>query len=166
MKKLLIAVFDDHDKAARGIQKLLSEGIDRDDIAAIAKGEDTPEKSFELDKMNEHIGWWAKTGTVWGGIFGLLTGAFVSVIPGFGPIVAAGHIIPALAGAIGGAMVVGPAAALGAWMADFAVEEAQKLRYHDLLEEGKVLVAVKGDDESLQKARKALEGLAQEVKVH
>jgi len=166
MNKAVIAVFDSHDKAGEAIRKLLQAGIDEEAIAAIGKGEDTPEKNFELHKENEHIGWWAKTGTVWGGIFGLLTGAFVSVVPGFGPIVAAGHIIPALAGALGGAMVVGPAAALGAWMADFAVEEAQKVLYHKYLEEGKVLVIVKGDEATVKKAETILKPLAVETKIH
>jgi uncharacterized membrane protein len=167
MSKVLIAVYDNHEKAAEAIDALLKAGIDREKIVALGKGEAAPAEKFEREKMNEHIAWWAKTGTVWGGIFGLLTGAFVSVVPGFGPLVAAGHIIPALAGALGGAMAVGPAAALGAWMADFAVEEAERLRYHKYLEEGKVLVIVRGDEATVAKARETLEALGgAEVKVH
>jgi len=166
MSKLLIAVFDDHEKAGEGIQSLLDAGIDREAIAALGKGEETPEKDFEQSKLNEHIGWWAKTGTIWGGIFGLLTGVFVATVPGFGPIVAAGHIIPAIAGALGGAMVVGPAAALGAWMADFAVEEAEKLRYHKDLEQGRVLVIVRGDEATVRKAESVLKPLAVKLKIH
>jgi len=157
MSKLLIAVFDGHKEAAESIKALLESGIDRQAIAALGKGEESPEKEFELQKENEHIKWWAETGTVWGGIFGLLAGAFLSVVPGFGPIVAAGHIVPAIAGALGGAMTVGPAAALGAWMADFALEEAEKIRYHKYLEAGKILLIVRCDEPCAEKARSLLD---------
>ena len=58
--------------------------------------------------------YWGKLGAFWGGLLGLLLGAAFLVIPGIGPVVAAGSVVAWIVGALEGALVVGGLTALGA----------------------------------------------------
>jgi len=116
MKKTLVAIYEKHEDASEAVKKLLEGGLSKEHIFALSKGEDTPEKSFEIEKENESILFWGKQGAIWGGLFGLLAGGIFSLVPGFGPIVAAGPVVSSLAGFLGGAATFGSASALAAWL--------------------------------------------------
>ncbi len=167
MKKSLIAVYTNHDDLMDAINRLIEAGVAREHISALAKGEDTPEKSFEIEKENDAILFWGKQGAFWGGLFGLLAGGLFSVVPGFGPLVAAGPIVSSLAGLLGGAATFGSASALAAWLADFSVEAAEAKKYEDLLNEGKLLLIVHGSPDEIEKAQNILRELGKgEWKIH
>ena len=57
---------------------------------------------------------WDKHGAFWGGIWGLLFGSAFFVIPGIGPLVAAGPLVVAIVSALEEAVAVGAIGALGA----------------------------------------------------
>ena len=57
---------------------------------------------------------WDKHGAFWGGIWGVLLGSAFFVIPGIGPLVAAGPLVVAIVSALEGEVVVGAIGALGA----------------------------------------------------
>ena len=166
-KEQLIAVYDNHDDAAQAVEALLKAKVPKETISVLGKGEGgEPKDEFELNKENEDIAYWGKQGAFWGGLWGFLMGAFFFFIPGFGPLVATGPVIASLAGALGGAAVVGSAAALVAWFKDLGVEEVEAIRYKDLLKEGKTLVIVHGKG-AIDLAKPALEALGTgEVKVY
>ncbi len=166
-KEQLIAVYDNHDDAAQAVEALLKAKVPKEAISVLGKGEgEEPKDEFELNKENEDIAYWGKQGAFWGALWGFLMGAFFFFIPGFGPLVATGPVIASLAGALGGAAVVGSAAALVAWFKDLGVEEVEAIRYKDLLKEGKTLVIVHGK-EAIDLAKPALEALGTgEIKVY
>ncbi len=167
MKKSLIAVYEKHEDAKEAIKRLLDAGLTKEQISALAKGEDTPEKSFELEKENEAILFWGKQGAFWGGLFGLLAGGLFSVVPGFGPLIAAGPIISSLAGLIGGAATFGSASALAAWFADMSLEKAEALHYEEQLKKGKILIIVHGSPEEIERAKKSLEEIGRgKINIH
>ena len=166
-KEQLIAVYDNHDDAAQAVEALLKAKVPKEAISVLGKGEGgEPKDEFELNKENEDIAYWGKQGAFWGALWGFLMGAFFFFIPGFGPLVATGPVIASLAGALGGAAVVGSAAALVAWFKDLGVEEIEAIRYKDLLKEGKTVVIVHGK-EAIDLAKPALEALGTgEIKVY
>ena len=57
---------------------------------------------------------WGKTGAFWGGLWGMLFGSALFVIPGVGPLFAAGPLVAWIVGALEGAAVIGGMSALGA----------------------------------------------------
>ncbi len=57
---------------------------------------------------------WDKNGAFWGGIWGVLLGSAFFVIPGIGPLVAAGPLVVAIVSALEGAVAVGAIGASGA----------------------------------------------------
>ena len=57
---------------------------------------------------------WGKNGAFWGGIWGVLLASAFFVIPGIGPLVAAGPLVVAIVSALEEAVAVGAIGALGA----------------------------------------------------
>jgi hypothetical protein len=94
------------------------------------------------------------TGGVAGGVLGWLTGIGVLAIPGIGPLVAAGPIVAALAGAgalgtVGG--VIGALVGLG-------IPEYEAKRYEGRIREGGVLLSVHCDSSDwIRRAKNVLE---------
>ncbi len=166
-REQLVALYKTHEDAAEAIHALLKAGVSKEDISVIGKGEGgEPKDEFELEKENEDIAYWGKQGAFWGALWGFLMGAFFFWVPGFGPLVATGPVIASLAGALGGAAVVGSATALLAWLMDLGIEEAEAHRYEDLLKEGYTLVIVHGKA-AIDKAQPVLEALGKgELKVY
>jgi uncharacterized membrane protein len=157
----LVAVYDTHESAAKAVQILTDKGIvERSDISVIGRGGyGEPKDSLQIDKENKDIIEWGKEGAIWGGLLGFLTGAAVYWIPGFGPLIAAGHVLPSIVGALGGATTVGSAAALLGWFVDIGIEESDAHRYSDLIKEGKLLILVQGNEDTVAKAKEALSSL-------
>jgi len=109
MAKTVIGLFDSTDVAQDAVQELVDSGFTRDHISLVSQ------ESEEAHAVGgTHDGEAASTGavggTVLGGALGLLVGAGLLVIPGIGPILAAGPI----AAAIGTTTAAVGAAALGA----------------------------------------------------
>ena len=162
-----IAVYDNHDDAAEAIHTLLKAGISKEDISVVGKGEGgEPKDEFVLEKEKEDVAYWGKEGAFWGAVWGFLIGALFLWVPGFGPLVASGPIIASLAGALGGAAVVGSTTALVVWFMDLGIEEIEAHRYADMLKEGKTLIIVHGKT-AIEKAKPTLENLGKgEVKTY
>jgi len=154
----LIAVYNTHAEVADAVRLLTEKKIvEREDISVLGKGEEgEPKDSLQIDKENADIVRWGKEGVIWGGIWGFLTGAFFMWVPGFGPLLAAGPIISSLAGALGGAAIVGSISALVGWFVDIGVEESDAEHYANLIKEGKLIVLVHGNAETVAKAEEAL----------
>ncbi|MCF6206259.1 MAG: hypothetical protein L3J47_05135 [Sulfurovum sp.] len=157
----LVAVFSTHEEAARAVQVLTESGIvERNDISVIGKGgHGEPKDSLQIDKENADILEWGKEGAIWGGLMGFLTGAAVFWIPGFGPLIAVGHVLPSIVGAFGGALTFGSVSALIGWFVDIGIEESDAHHYSDLIKEGKLLILVQGNEETVTKAKEALSSL-------
>jgi len=153
MKVELVAACKNHEDALKAINRLLESGISKESIMVLSKVKD----DFELEKENEDIAFWGKIGAGWGAIVGLLVGAAISFVPGFGPIVGAGPIVSSLAAAAGGAAVAGSLSALTALLVDLGIEEIEALKYEELLKKGYYLILIEGKD-ALQ-AQKVLEEL-------
>ncbi|WP_294924389.1 hypothetical protein [uncultured Paracoccus sp.] len=92
----------------------------------------------------------AAVGAAVGGGAGLLAGLGVIVVPGFGPMMAAGWLVSALGGAAGGALAGGMAGVL----VDLGVAQDDAAGYADALGQGGIAVSVRFPEEH----RPAVEG--------
>lgn len=104
------AVFEHDDAAVRSVEHLIAEDFPMDRISLLrrASGMGDDPIGVAYDASGERMKVWGQQGAFWGAIWGLLAGAAgLFVLPGIGPIVAAGPIIEALAGAITGAALTG-----------------------------------------------------------
>jgi hypothetical protein len=100
---------------------------------------------------------WGKCGAFWGGMWGLLFGSAIFVIPGIGPIVMAGPLIGWLVGALEGAVVVGGLSALGAALVSLGIPKNSALAYETEIQAGKFLLVAHGMPSEVARARALLE---------
>jgi hypothetical protein len=94
----------------------------------------------------------AGTGAVIGGVLGLLAGIGALAIPGFGPLIAAGPIMAALAGVGAGGVVGGLTGAL----VGMGIPEYEAKRYEGRVKTGGILVSVHCDDSDWTKKAKVI----------
>lgn len=120
---LAVGVFDSEDKATRVIEKLIEEDFPADRLSILRKTGGMGDDMLGLAYTNtaERVKAWGEHGVVWGALWGLLAGATgLFVLPGIGPLLAAGPVVEALGGAIAGAAVSGGAMAGAAALSQLA----------------------------------------------
>jgi hypothetical protein len=143
------------DKAVFGIAKSVAQaeqianglkaaGFSGDDISVLFPDkEGTRDFAHEQHtKAPEGAATGAGTGGVLGGALGWLVGIGSLAIPGVGPLIAAGPIMAALAGAAVGAAAGGLAGAL----VGLGIPEYEAKRYEGKIREGNILISVHTDD--------------------
>jgi hypothetical protein len=125
---------------------ILAKDTDRKDLENMAAGSTTTERGDT--EAQEGAGAGAVTGTVLGGLGGLLVGLEALIIPGVGPFLAAGAIATTLAGAGVGAAAGGLVGAL----TGLAIPEEEAQIYADRVSQGDYLVIVEGTEDEINRA--------------
>ena len=140
----VFGLFDDPGDLNRAIDLLRVAGFRATDISALA-ADPAMARAVATEKHTkapEGAAVGAATGGVIGGALGLLVGIGALVIPGLGPLIAAGPIIATLAGAgAGGALGTLTGALVGVGIPEY---EAKK--YESNVQTGGSLLAVHADD--------------------
>lgn len=93
--------------------------------------------------VNDNISDGVVTGTVLGGIAGLVIGAGSLIIPGLGIIAAAGPIAGLLSGAVTGGIVGG--------LVDLGIPEKESKKYENDIRQGKILFSMKTDEDKVDR---------------
>ena len=156
-KKAFVKVYDNYDDAAKAVNKLLDGGVLKKYISVLGKGEQEEHNEFKYKKENENMLFWGEQGAFWGALWGLLSGGILFWVPGFGPLIATGRILTAIAGMVGGAVLFGSAGAMTAWLVEIGIEKSLAKEYGDLLQDNNILVIVHGDDDAVEIAEKVFQ---------
>ena len=165
MTKTITGLFDNYTDATNAVRDLESIGISHSEISIVAHDRDHAQTRAG-DATSDHIvhgvnadgdvSRGASTGAAIGGVGGLLAGLGLLVIPGLGPIVAAGWLVATVAGAgigaAGGAATGGIVGALK--HAGHSDDEANV--YAEGLRRGGTLVSARVPDETVSKAEEVL----------
>jgi hypothetical protein len=99
---------------------------------------------------------WGGMGAFWGGLWGLLFGAGLFLIPGLGPVLVAGPILAAVVGALESALVVGGLSALTAALVSMGIPKEQSIKYEAELKADKYLLIAHGTADEVERARAIL----------
>ncbi|MBI3966440.1 MAG: hypothetical protein HY329_12480 [Chloroflexi bacterium] len=156
----VVGVFNTRHAADRAVDGLMQQGFTRNDISVIARGREgvsTFDPDYRWDDFDDNDHATASGGAVAGGITGLLVGAGALLIPGVGPIFAAGPLaagIGALMGAVAGAAIGGVAGGL----IQAGVPEEEARYYEDRFREGGYLVTVSTSREDVARSVLASHG--------
>lgn len=138
MNETVVALFDDFTEAQRVVEDLVDAGYSRDAISLVAN-DAAGEYSQYVHHVNEDVT--AGQGAGFGAIVGTLTGLGVALIPGVGPVLAAGPLAAALFAGVGAA--VGAATGgLVAGLIDLGVPEDDAEYYAEGVRRGGTLVIV------------------------
>ncbi|HOL17320.1 MAG TPA: general stress protein [Bacillota bacterium] len=139
MSKVVVGVFHDRDQAESALEDLKNEGFEKD-ISLVARDEEKGGMSMENQDLTEG----AFTGGALGGIAGLLAGAGALLIPGVGPIIAAGPIAATLTGVVTGG--------IAGSLVDYGIPEERGEYYEEQVRQGGILLTVKSSDEHIDEA--------------
>lgn len=170
----VVGIFKDRDSTEEAIDRLIKEGVDRDDIG-VAWRDKTVRQPEEIETAEyqdhfEDAGSEAGKGAVGGAVGGAATGAGtillasagIALLPGIGALLAAGALAAtaagAAAGAVGGGVTGGILGALfGASDHDATKVTETQTRYRDVVERDGFVVTIDTDDSGLPHARSAME---------
>ena len=155
MNKTVVGIFESERIAERAIKNLRSAGFERE-ISLLARDQSSSDSD---DMGGGAIADGIATGGVLGGLGGLAIGAGALVIPGIGPMIAAGPIAGMLSGVAGGGIAGG--------LVDWGISEDEGRRYEEEIRQDNIIVAVNSSERNIDKAEEILKNHgASEVKVH
>jgi hypothetical protein len=167
LDKTVIGVFDVRDKAERAVAEMRKTGFKENEISIVAKGGNAksgggPENTGDNDVDSLGMGTTADgttTGGVLGGLAGLAAGAGALVIPGLGPLMAAGPIAGLLSGAATGGIAGG--------LIDWGIPENRGQHYEGEIKKGKILAIVRTQDNKIEDAANIMRSFgARDVETH
>ena len=163
----VVAIFNQHAQAEEGVRLLDRAGFNLKSISIVGKDYHTEEDVVGYYTACDRMQHWGKNGAFWGGIWGMLFGSAFFLIPGIGPIVAAGPVIAWIVGGLEGAVVVGGLSALGAGLYSIGIPKKSILQYEASMKEGKFMLVLHGTADEVTRAEGILSGLdASECQIH
>jgi len=166
-KNSVVAIFGQHPEAENAVKELKAGGFDVKKLSIIGRDYHSEDNVVGFYNTGDRIRYWGKQGAFWGGLWGLLFGAAFLVIPGIGPVVAAGSVVAWIISALEGAIVVGGLSALGAALYSFGIPKDSVVKYETSIKAGKFLLIAHGTADEVQKARGILQTSgAEQINVH
>jgi len=89
----VVAVYRTHTEADQAVKELQEGGVDMHKLSIVGKGYHTDEHAVGYYNTGDRMKYWGKIGAFWGGFWGMLFGSAFFLIPGLGPILAAGPVV-------------------------------------------------------------------------
>lgn len=149
----VVAVFNNHSGAEKAIKELRDGGFDIQKLAVIGRDYQSEENVVGFYNTGDRMKYWGKWGAFWGGLWGLLLGAAFLIVPGVGPVVAAGSIVASIVSVLEGAVVVGGLSALGAGLYSLGIPKDSVVTYELSIQAGKFVLIAHGSAPDVEKAR-------------
>jgi len=152
----VVAIYSQHTAAENAIKELKDGGFDIKKLAIVGRDYQTESDVVGFYNTGDRMKYWGKWGAFWGGRWGLLVGAAFLIIPGIGPVVAAGSVVDWIVAALEGAVVVGGLSALGAGLYSIGIPKNTVVKYETSVKAGKFVLVAHGTATEVAKARDTL----------
>ena len=153
----VVAIYDTHEQAENAIKELQQAGIDMKSLSIAARNTHTDEHVVGYYNAGYRMKYWGKVGAFWGGFWGLLFGSAFFMIPGLGPILAAGPVVAWIVAGLEGAVEVGVLGALGAGLYSIGIPKDSIVKYEEALKTDQFLVIAHGTAAEVATAKKIIE---------
>jgi uncharacterized membrane protein len=159
MEKLntVVAVYDTHSQAEEALRALQSSGFDMKKLSIVGKDYHSEEHVVGFYNAGDRMMFWGKRGAFWGGLWGMLFGSALFLIPGVGHILLLGPLVGWVAGALGEAALVGGLTALGAGLFSIGIPKDSIVKYETELKADHFIVVAHGTLDEVATARQILE---------
>ena len=159
----IVAVYGNHADAEAAVRRLERAGIPLQKVSIIGRNFELREDIQGYYRPSDAALEGAGFGAWVGGLFGLLMGFGLFVIPVAGTLIVLGPLAGMIAGAVSGA---GLGALVSGLMA-LGIPKDEALKYQARLQAGEFLVTVTGTPEEVARAREALQNSGElELKTH
>jgi uncharacterized membrane protein len=136
----VVAVYSRHTEADQAVKELQRGGVDMHKLSIVGKGYHTDEHAVGYYNTGDRMKYWGKVGAFWGGFWGLLFGSAFFLIPGLGPILAAGPVVAWIVAGLEGAVEVGALGALGAGLYSIGIPKDSIVKYEAALKSDQFLL--------------------------
>src|ERR1039458_4500561 len=156
-KNAVVAVYETHEGAEAALKDLQRAGIDMRILSIVGKNSHTDEQVVGDYNTGDRMKYWGKVGAFWGGFWGLLFGSAFFMIPGLGPILAAGPVVAWIVAALEGAVEVGVLGALGAGLYSIGIPKDSIVKYETALKTDQFLLIAHGTAAEVVKAKDIIE---------
>ena len=140
----VIAVYRTHDAAEEAIKELQISGFEMKKLSIIGQNIHTDEHVVGYYNLDDRMKAWGKTGAFWGGLWGILFGSAIFMVPGMGPLLVAGPLVAWIVGALEGAVVVGGLSIVGAALYNLGIPKDSIVRYEKAMKTGSFLLIAHG----------------------
>ena len=152
----VVALYNTHTEAEEAVRELQKSGFDMQNLSIVGKDYQTEEEVVGYYTTGDRMKAWGKTGAFWGSLWGLMFGSAFFLIPGIGPLLAAGPLVGWIVGALEGAVVIGGLSALGAGLYSIGIPKDSIIEYETQIKAGKFAVIVHGSPDDVNKTRDTL----------
>ena len=161
------AVFAQHSGAEAAVKELKDGGFDVKKLSIVGSDYHSEENVVGFYNAGDRMMYWGKAGAFWGGLWGMLFGSAFFLIPGIGPLVAAGPVVTWIVAALEGAAVMGGLSALGAGLFSLGIPKDSIVNYEASVKAGKFLLIAHGTASEVQHARNILKNSgAEQLHMH
>ncbi len=155
-KNSVVAVCNTHQEAESTVKELQKSGFDMKKISIVGKDYHTEEHVTGYYNTGERMKTWGKLGAFWGGLWGVLFGAGIFMIPGMGPVMIAGPLVASIVGGLEGAVAFGGLSVLGGALISLGIPKDSVLSYEREIKTDKFLLIVHGTEAEVNKAHEIL----------
>jgi len=163
----VVGVYNSHTDAEASIKELQRSGFNMKKLSIVGKDYHTEEHVVGYYNTGDRMKVWGKLGAFWGGLWGMLFGSALFIIPGIGPLVVFGPLVGWIVGALEGAVVMGGLSALGAALYGIGIPKDSIMKYETALKSDKFLVIAHGTADEVAKAKSILKTTgAAEIDAH
>lgn len=163
----VVAIYRLHSDAENAIRLLKKGEFNITKLAIVGQGYHTEDQVVGYYTAGDRMKHWGKNGAFWGGLWGMLVGSALFLIPGVGPVAVAGSAVAWIVGALESALVVGGLSALGAGLYSIGVPKDSALKYESSVRAGKFVLIARGTPIEADLARRILANTAaEEINVH
>jgi len=166
-RRIILAFYRDEMAAQRVLDDLNEQDFPLDRVSVLGKASSSGDDPLGIyyPSAGERAKGWGRLGALWGGLLGLLGGAAgMFVLPGIGPLMAAGPIAESLVGAAGGSAIGGAVMAGGGAMSELGVAihragvpEEQLEEAEELIGDGRHLVMLILNEQEFNEWRELLQ---------
>jgi uncharacterized membrane protein len=153
----VVAVYQTHTEADHAVKELQHGGVDLRKLSIVGRGYHTDEQVVGYYTTGDRMKYWGKLGAFWGGFWGLLFGSAFFMIPGLGPILAAGPVVAWIVAALEGAVEIGALGALGAGLYSIGIPKDSIVKYEVALKTDQFLLIVHGTAAEVMRAKDIIE---------
>ena len=87
----VVAIYKSHTEAEAAVKELQKSGFDMKKLSIVGRDYHSQEDVVGYYNAGDRMRHWGKLGAFWGGLWGFLFGSAFFLIPGIGPVVAAGR---------------------------------------------------------------------------